>query len=301
MRSILPAVLFLVSCAHAPGGPWNPHKNAATKAAHQQVLSELESQQRTPASVTADLGANLADLNRLRPGKFSVFVFPKVSTIHHKTAEPVETYLGAPRAFEVSVIAENPCQQFIQRGLFASLTPRDVYPASLAENRSRRCAILEVTDLQLKNKARGALKPGDALMQRLFLDDAYQVYAVDSVLYETPRSNRTVRVLNDEKLAANSGLSLFPIDLPSRRAKVSTGVPADGFAASLDGVAVHQIRARHLRSFATPRCRGAVTTDRDVLGSQVRIGWCQGMPWPAFSETARFVSVTQPLSLGGQR
>lgn len=300
MRFTLSVLFLLTSCGHHHLKTWNPQKNAATQSVHRQVLDELDQQARSPAALVSDIGANLADLARIKPGKFSVYVFPKVTSLHHKTSEPVETYLGRPRAFEFSVIAENPCQQFLQRGLFAGLKPQDVFPVTLGENRTRRCAIIEVTDLQLKQKSRGLLKPGDTLMQRLFVDDAYNVYAVDAVLYDTPRANRTVRTLNDEKLASQSGLSLFPIDLPSRRAKVTSGDPLSAFKPLYDDVAVHQIRARHQRSFASTECQGAVSIERDALGSLVKVGWCRGMPWPAYSENARFLSVTQPLALGGR-
>lgn len=300
MRLTLSVLFLLVSCGHQALKPWNPQKNAATQSVHQQVLAELDQQERTPAALVADVGANLADLSRVRPGKFSIYVFPKITSLHHKTSEPVETYLGPPRAFEVSVVAENPCQQFLQRGLFARLRPQDAFPASLGESRGRRCAIIEVTDLQLKQKSRGLLRPGDTLMQRLFVDDAYTVYAIDAVLYDTPRSDRTVRLVNDENLSSQSGLSLFPIDLPSRRARVSAGDPLRAFGALFDDVAVHQIRARHQRSFVTPECQGAVSSERDALGSLVKVGWCRGLPWPSYSENARFFSVTQPLTLGGR-
>lgn len=300
MHFMLSVFFLLVSCSHHSLQSWNPRKNAATQSVHQQVLAELDQQQRTPAALVADVGANLADLSRIRPGKFSVYVFPKITSLHHKTSGPVETYLGPPRSFEFSVVAENPCQQFLQRGLFAGLKPQDVFPVALGENRSRRCAIIEVTDLQLKQKPRGLLRPGDTLMQRLFVDDSYTVYAIDAVLYDTPRANRTVRMVNDEKLSSQSGLSLFPIDLPSRRAQVSPGDPLGSFKPLFDDVAVHQIRSRHQRSFVSTDCSGAVSRERDALGSLVTVGWCRGLPWPAYSENARFLSVTQPLTLGGR-
>lgn len=301
MRFILPLFIIVSSCAHQPVTGWNPQKNAATQRMHEETLKALADDGRVPASPVPDLSVSLSDLNRVKPGKFEVYVFPKVSGIQNKTSDTTDVYLSQPRAFEVSVIAENPCRQFIQRGLFASLKPKDVFPSALADNATRRCAIIEVTDKRLKSIGRGELKTNDQLSMRLFVDDTYRVHAVDSTLYETPSKNRVVRIVNEENLSAFSGLSLFPVDLPSSRAKYVAGKPSEQFNSLLDGVAVHQIRNRFARNFAPVDCDGGVTSERDDYGSLVKVGWCKGMPWPAYTENARFFSVTQPLSVGGAR
>jgi hypothetical protein len=299
MRFILPVLFIVSSCAHQPVTGWNPQRNAATQKIHDETLQALANDGRVPASPVPDLSVSLRDLTRVKPGKFEVYVFPKVSGIQNKTSEMNDVYLSQPRAFEVSVIAENPCRQFIQRGLFARLKPKDIFPQTLAENVARRCAIIEVTDKRLKAIGRGTLKTNDLLSMRLFVDDTYRVHAVDSTLYETPSKNRVVRIINEENLSAFSGLSLFPVDLPSNRAKFVAGNPSEHFNSLLDGVAIHQIRNRYSRSFAPVQCEGGVTTERDDYGSMVKVGWCKGVPWPAYTENARFFSVTQPITVGG--
>lgn len=294
--------LFLATlawaCAHRSPQSWEPQKNAATQRVHQQVLAELSEEGRRPASPLVDLSARVSDLNRVRPGKFEVYVFPKVTSQTSKSLDGDEGYLAKPRVFEVSLVAENPCRQFIQRGLFANLRPQEVFPAELAERVERRCAILEVTDKRLRTIGRGELKLNDELKRRVFIDDSYRVHAVDHTIYETPAKNREVRVLNTEGLAMLSGLSLFPVDFPSARAKARATQLQGEFAALLDGIALYQL-GRLNKSFRAVDCEGSVLQDRDDLGSAVRIGWCKGMPWPAYVENERFFAVTQNVSLGG--
>jgi len=292
MRHLLSFLLFLGGCAQGPA--WK--KNAATERAHEKVMAELSSKDRRV--LASDFTANLADLSKVKPGKFEVYVFPKISEQNHKFAKGVDVYLGKPRAFEVSIIAENPCKQFIKGNLFASLKPATVFPAVLAEG-NRRCAILEVTDKSLRTADRARLKRNDVLLTRLFLDDEYQAHGIDRVLYETASQDRTVRALS-ENGRVSSGLSLFPVDLPPASAMFTESYPTQEFN-QLDGIAVHQIRKRHNRAFAPTSCRGGVMNYKDDYGSHVKLGWCSGLPWPTYIDNARFFSVTQPLSVGGVR
>jgi hypothetical protein len=267
---------------------------------HQEVLALLDSQGRTPASPAGDVGAKLVDLAKLRPGKFEVYVFPKLTNQTNKAMDADDSYLGKPQAFEVSVVAENPCKQFIQRGLFGNLRPADAFPTALA-NGDRRCAIIEVTDKRLRTINRALLRANDVLMTRLFVDDTYHVHATDRVIHLNAGTVRTIRALGTENSAGFSGLSLFPIDLPPQTAQFAAGKPADSFRTQLDGVTLYQIRRHHSRAFTTSQCSGGVMSYRDDYGANTRIGWCQGLPWPSFIENSRFVSVSQPLSVGGAR
>jgi len=296
MRLSLMLGLIVAGCAHGPS-VWSPQKNAATQLAHQEVLAQLESDGRAPASPATELGARLSDLNKVKPGKFEVYVFPKLSNQTRKSWDGEDTYLGKPQAFEVSVVAENPCQQFLLRGLFANLKPAQAFAANLADG-DRRCAILEFTDKRLRQLDRARLKRDDVLMTRLFIDDAYQVHATDRVIYQTASAVRTVRMVNSDEAAGFSGLSLFPVDLPAKKSSFVSGSPAQSFS-SIDGVALYQIRRHHLKSFSMPQCQGGVASYKDEYGANAKIGWCRDLPWPSFSETARFISVTQPLVVGG--
>ncbi len=299
MRLSLLLGLMLAGCAHGPS-VWSPQKNAATKQVHEEVLAHLESEGRVPASPSTELGARLSDLNKVKPGKFEVYVFPKLSNQTRKSWDGEDTYLGKPQAFEVSVIAENPCKQFILRGLFANLKPAQAFAATLAEG-DRRCAIIEFSDKRLRQLDRARLNRGDVLKTRLFIDDAYQVHATDRVVYQTASQVNTVRLVNSDETAGFSGLSLFPIDLPAKKSTFVTGSPAQSFNSQLDGVAVYQIRRHHLKTFSVPQCQGGVATYKDEYGSNAKVGWCRDLPWPSFSENSRFISVTQPLAVGGAR
>lgn len=291
------SLLLLTGCSifRASTSSWDPNKNAVTRASHQQVLDELDRERpRGPASGLDDLKVDFSDLGKVTPGKFEVYVFPKVSAQTNREVTDDEEYLGPPRVFEVTILAVNPCQQFLQKSLFAKLKPTEAFPAELGANSSRQCAIMEFTDKKLATVDKSLLKQDDQLMVRIFIDDAYNIHATDHVLFETRNQNRVIRRVSEQEVM-NSGLSYFPMDLP---AATSTSVK-DGvgrhFSRSLDPIAVHQIRKRYNQGFSSPQCEGVIFTSKDPLGGKAEVGWCRGIPWPSYSENRRFFSVTQSL------
>lgn len=274
---------------------WNHGKNAATKASHQEVLDELDrSSPRQPASALNELNVEFQDLRKVSPGKFEVYVFPKVSAQTNMEVSADEEYLGPPRIFEVSILAVNPCRQFIQEGLFGKLKPAEAFSSELATNPARHCAIMEIKDKKLATIDKGLLKQDDQLAVRIFIDDAYRIHATDHIIFETRNQNRVVRRLSDEEVST-PGLSYFPMELPAGNSRPVKTQVGKHFSKRLDPIAVHQIQKRYSRGFTAPQCDGALFSSKDPLGGKSEVGWCRGIPWPAYGENQRYFSVTQPL------
>ncbi len=289
---LFPVALVVVGCATpVPSVKDNP----VTARAHKQVVAELRADDRRPASPPPELGARLADLNRVRPGRFEVYVFPRLNNQNMKERLRTETYLGRPQVFEFSTVAQAPCRQFISGGMFRNLRAGEAFPAALGEGQ-RTCAILEVTSKKLREADRALLRRDDLMKIRLFLDDAYRVHATDHTFHDGGGRTRDVRILNEEGVASAVNLGLFPVDLPGEGARFSPTNPGSAFP-NLDRIAVYQINRRLRRGFSPPSCRGGVFDYSDGTGGPARVGWCQGLPWPSFIENPRFLSVTEPLSL----
>lgn len=301
MNRLLAGVLALLlsACATHSTAPIDQpeHMNPATRSAHDQVLEILKMRSdRTPASLRDTVGANLTDLNRIRPGRFEIYVFPKISNRNLKESRPVEEILGPPQVFDVSTIAEGPCQAFILKNQFAKLKPAEVFDPSLATDSKRRCGIVEVTSRKIAQMNRALVHRDDMLQVRLFLDDTYRVHGYDHAIYNDSRNVRMVRVKNTSNAPSFSGLTLFPIDMPGQGFKNSAADPGALVGRRLGTLPVEQIRNRYNRQFRIPSCQGVLSQGRDDYGQVLTVGWCRGMPWAHFIENSRFVAVTQPLS-----
>lgn len=287
-------LLLLQGCATFTS-PWSPQKNSATKQSHQEVMKELDSNfHREPASALNELNVDFTDLRKVSPGKFEVYLFPKVSSQTSKESLHKDIYLGPPKVFEVSIQVVGHCRQFISEGLFSKYKPSEAFPKELGSDSQRFCAIMEISDKRLSNIDKALLKQDDQLSVRLFIDDSYRIHAVDHILFETRNKNRLVRRVSEQE-TFTSGLSFFPMDLPTS-ASVSRKTELEShFSKKLDPIAKHQIQKRYSSSFSAPRCEGVVFTSKDPLGGNSEVGWCRGIPWPSYSENRRFFSVTQPL------
>jgi hypothetical protein len=291
------SIFLIASCSTLPKQSFNPNKNDATKFAHQQTIEVLnKSDKREPASPIIELNAKLQSLQKLSPAKFEVYVFPKVNSKINKDLKQDEEYLTQPKVFEISIVAVNPCRQFIHKSLFSKLNPKQVFPESLGVDDSRHCAILEVLDKNLAQINKSLLKADDQLAQRLFIDDEYTVYAIDHTIFESTNKFRMIRRIIEED-DFGSGLSLFPIDLPKKDAITKEVQLSKSYAKKLDSIALYQIQNRYNKNFASPNCLGVQFTSIDPLGGSSDVGWCKSMPWPSFSDNSRFFSVTQPLSI----
>jgi hypothetical protein len=293
-------LLAMVSCSQLPMAEqrWNPHKNAATENSHQEVIRDLEKHEgRKPATVSQIVSASFKNLNRIKPGKFEIYVFPKINSQHSKELNDEEEYLAPPQVFEVSVVAINPCHQFFQGKLFNKLEPQKAFSAEMAIEKSRQCGILEFTDKKLKTMNKSLLRPDDQLMMRIFIDDTYTIHATDHVIFESRNNNRVVRRIADGE-SIGSGLSLFPIDLPLDDAtNTDKQIISDHFNSKIDPVAIYQIKKRHAKDFTVTNCQGSIFRNKDPLGGKVEIGWCEGLPWPTLIDNGRFFSITQRLSV----
>lgn len=277
--------------------PYDPQReSAAYNRVHLEVVRLLSDDDRKPAAdLQEQLRIDLRRLSQIKPNKFEVYVFPKVHFEHLKTKENLETVLGRPQIFEVSVLAENPCREFF-RGLFASLRPQEIFSPQLSSESERRCAIIEVTSLRTKNLNRALVRPDDILSHRLFLDDQYILHGLDYLIYSQDRKLESVRVRTGQVAGSSSGLSLFPIDLPVFKAVRDVEFGSQGvlIRQKLDRVSMRQLRKLN-RGFAIPNCEGARVTYSDYFGQNQISHWCQGQPWPAIIENSKFLAVTQEL------
>lgn len=287
--------ILLTGCSTFQKPSFFYDKNEATKTMHREVLDQLSGNfHREPASALNELKVEFKDLNKVNPGRFEVYVFPKVSSAVNKSIQKDDEHLGPPRAFEVSILAINPCNQFIEKGLFAKLQPKEAFPRELAVNSQRQCGILEIKDKKLATVDKALLRPDDQLAVRLFLDDTYRVHAVDTILFESRNKDRVVRRIYEGEYLG-SGLSFFPMDLPTAQSKFANTELEARFSKNLDPIAKFQIKKRHSKTFVAPKCDGAVFTSKDLLGGKSEIGWCRGVPWPSYGTNSRYFSVTQPL------
>lgn len=289
---------LLMSCTSAQKADFGTDENAASRRAHDEVIEMLRARNegRKPASSPTELAARLTDLNQVRPGRFEVYVFPKVKNQNVKEATANEEILGSPQVFEVSLVAGSPCQTFAKGQLFNNLRPKEVFQVSDV-NPNQGCAIIEVTSRKLKSLNKALIYRDDLLQVRLFVDDAYRGHGYDYAIFNDSQNLRTVRTANNLSTPVSSGLTLFPIDLPSAESRVYPGDPGQVISQRLDAVAIGQIQRKFNRNFRIPSCQGAVFDSRDSSGSPVSIGWCRGMPWSHYIENARFIAITQPLSV----
>ena len=305
--------LLLAACSHSTEKveSSNVKKSDGYEAALEKAFAEIAeySTPRNPAAAPA--GINLRELGIVKPGKFKIYVFPVLRSqtlkstdddepLFKTAADEARSRLGPPLEYEVSTIAENPCVQFIERGLFAKHNPKQFFDPALAKNNDRRCAIVEVTAMRMKSADRSLIKRDDMLKTTLFLDDAYMLHGYEVEKFVSGRETKTVRVkTSDAQLVSTSGLTLFPVDIPTveilGRPNVRQGQLE--VARKLGKMGLAQIRKKYMRSFATSDCKGVEAVYTDYYGSRVSVGWCEGLPFPQYMENGRFLAITQPLSV----
>ncbi|MGE0633737.1 MAG: hypothetical protein AB7O96_15090 [Pseudobdellovibrionaceae bacterium] len=308
MCFIAMAISLFAACGHKPSKNYSHNPNSPT---YQNALDKAfgEMEQMTPRKPAQTNGFNLSALNKVKPGKFKVFVFPKINSMTSKSAEDESplfanekdekmSRLGKPQEFEVSTVAENPCFQFITGGLFAKLNAKDYFNSSLAEPKNRRCAILEVTSLKISKANRALIRRDDLLRTRVYLDDTYRVYGYEIEKFIDGQNTRLIKVKADGAQSASSGLTLFPIDIPSLDL-FQTGAGKAGsvpVSSKVDGMSLAQIRKMQ-GDFSANNCNGYQLKYTDYYGQAVEVGWCDGVPFPQYMENSRFVAITQPLSV----
>jgi len=267
-----------------------------TSRAHQEILDELnETSGRNPSAFALnELRINFKDLRFIQPAKFEIYTFPKISTQVLKDATSDEVYLGPPKVFVMNILAVNPCREFIRNGLFSKYRPEEVFPSHLSENNDRTCAILEIENSSLMKRNKSLLKQDDELVLRVFIDDLYKVHGIDHIKFRSRGNFKVIRRTSEfENL--NSGLSFFPIDLPVPNSETILTNVSRFFENSLDEIALFQIKHKFSKNFTRPFCEGAVFGHRDSFGKTVKVGWCKDTPWPTYTESDHFFSVSVPL------
>lgn len=297
------AALFPLACAHQSAPTETPYQAELARA-----FADVAHAQRTPATVPA--GVELGKLNRLSPGKFKVYVFPKITSDTQKSnaeSAPIHkdarleqlSRLGAPLEYEVSPIAIASCEQFIVRNLFAKHSPKEYFAAELAQDKNRQCAIVEVTSVNLRGANRALIKRDDQLRVRLYLDDRYRLHGTETEIYENGQRTRTVRVKSGGTKPASSGLSQFPIDIPTFDILGGKGAKQGRIETMrrLDKLAVRQIQRKYLREFQPAACNGTEAKYVDYYGGKVETGWCDGLPFPQYMDNPRFLAITQQLEV----
>lgn len=318
------AVLALTACAH-PGkqshlqAPAN-YQAALYAKAGAEITAEL-SDKRGPANTenwqVETLRARLGDLNKVKPGKFEVYVFPKMQTMTHKEVGSSEVILGKPKVHDVSLLAVTSCQFLIQQNGFAKYSPARYFKSDLAKDKKNTCAIIEVTSRDLKNLNRSLLRQGDVLTKRLYVDDKYNIYGLESDFYskEAKQSEGNIQTAGMKFTPgshATSGLDFLPVDLPSLTAldKIESASTSGVFASKgqrtdltfknqgllVDSVALRQI-SRLNKSYRAPNCSLRRLAYKDHYRKPVEMYWCEGQPWPQVVNSQQFVAVTQNISV----
>lgn len=305
MKTQFLVLLFLILSACS-----SPSKNesfesykknfAATSvtSAEEVAWKKFESKvRRNPTSILAqDLNYKLKDLNKIRPGKFEIYVFPKISTKHMKSTEFSDVLIGKPQVFDVSLLAYSACQKFIESDLFKKYHAQSFFRAEEL-NDDQGCAIVEITSRSLKKLNRSLISKGDILTYRLFLNDSYQVHGYEIDSFIDGQNLSVTSVKTDPKDPISSGLSLFPVDLPQAfvSEKLNQSKIQDLSIKWIDNIAINQIKRKLNSKFKIQDCKATLFEYEDYYGNTSKVAWCQGLPWPSYSENDRFVSITQPL------
>jgi hypothetical protein len=280
---------------------WQKAVEQAYKEAYSPETQPRQPAQSSNATGSMNLGIELADLRRISPGRFEVYVFPKSQDVTAKTGEPsLDPVLLSPIRNTVHIPAVSSCDQFLNRRLFSNdLRAHEAFePNLLPEPKSRQCAIVEVIDNHLQNLNKSLIMPGDLLGKRLFLDDEYRLHAEDTITHSSARELKTTRLFNLSDKGASSGLSFLATDLPGKsllqRMRIENINPRDY---GLDDIAIDMVRKKFNQKFSPQTCSGVLLTYINDWGEKTTVGWCQNSPWPYFVSNTRFLSVTQGLIL----
>lgn len=297
------ASLLIAGCAHQAPPSITPYQAELARA-----FDDISAGERAPASAPA--GVNLGALNKVSPGKFKVYVFPKINSDTQKSnaeSAPIHkdarleqlSELGVPLEYEVSPIAVASCEQFIAKDLFAKHSPKDYFAPELAQDKSRQCAIVEIVSVNLRSANHALIRRDDQLRVRLYLDDQYRLHGTETDIYENGHNLRTARMKSTGKKPASSGLSQFPIDIPSFETLGHEGVKHGRIETMrrLDKLAVRQIQRKYQREFQPVACDGVEARYKDYYGGKIEAGWCDGLPFPQYMDNSRFLAITQKLEV----
>lgn len=323
-RFFAASLLLLSACSHTSKHTEFKAPGDYQEKLYQKIGAEMAAEAnslRAPANEgwqLKTLKAQLGDFNKLRPGKFEIYVFPKIKTTSYKEVpDDTGVLLGKPQVAEVSILANTTCDAFLNRGAFAKLRPASYFARQLGQDKKNTCAIVEVTSRTMKDLNKSLLREGDVFAKRIYLDSSYNVYGIETDFYsrsakQNENNMKTVGLKLEAGSHSTSGLDFLPVDLPalSRVDALNQVVTNQVFSATagsgnftfksngtvVDRLAIRQI-SRLNKNFSPPKCSLRKISYKDHFRKSVEMYWCEGQPWPAVVDSLQFVAVTQNLSV----
>lgn len=307
--------ILMVGCSQVPHKIAGQAHSEYQQKLWQKVAREIDdetSTSRNPAaaeSVASKIGFQFGDL-RGKNKSFELYVFPKVSQMAAMNSlKSKEVYLARPVLMSVHVPYASNCSYL--KDHFNEIHPRKYFPQDLLDG-PRSCAIIEITNTRVKELSDPIRKDGDELRKRMYLDDQFRVYGIESDYYSSGPNGielKTAGLRYDGTGASTSGISFIPSEMIVM-ANVESMEPANSKSifvedvqsskslgynyppdrTMIDAIALRQIK-RLNRKFSPPNCQYQKISYRDLLGSPGRMFWCQGASWPTVVDTVNFVAV----------
>jgi hypothetical protein len=279
------------------------------------ILRDLaKGQSRKPAaeSILQEMKIQLLGLQKVSPKKFEIYVFPKDTKQTAKVASEVGTILGKPYKVSVSPLFLAKCSSFKNNG-FSKYNPLNYFPAELI-NSKRSCSIIEFTSLRLTGLPKDLWKVGDVQTKRIYIDDNYSAYGMETDVVQSGRDLTTTKHKLDPREGLSSALDGIPVDLPVFDSLFESDSSKENFslqnlatpehlrmaydsARPLDRMSLSQIKKLN-QKFELANCNGRTFAYKDSMRKNVKIYWCQGFAWPQAVETKQYFAVTQ--NLGGK-
>ncbi len=290
MRTLLPLILTcftLAACATASHDSTQSanatHGGEAWDHALDLAVADMSDPSRLPAS-EVDLTSTIhPDFQGLRR-ELKVVVLPKRSNQTEKSRAPLEIEYGPAMTYTFHATRLVPCKKLVREKINGS--PHIEVFGEEAAASGADCAILNVK--RTYPELRPAEYRHDLIAMTVYLDSQYRGYGLETQIgHDRKDIERNVIKLNPSE-GVSSGLSLFPVDLPSpghmaRAQLTAVSLPTDAYALKQLG-----------KAGASLGCtQGYEVRHRDAYGSPVRTVWCPGSRWPSLVETRRFLAVTK--------
>jgi hypothetical protein len=312
--------LLITGCAQHPKTSTTTRFNHDyNKALWAKVAQEIDTEiekSRQPAtaafqSIPALIGNKFSDL-RGKNKSFEIYVFSKMNNKAVKTNEsPLEVYLSKPIRMSVKVPYASGCAFLMSN--FKDFRAAQYFPANYADNKGLNCAVIEITNSRVAELNRPLLRDGDELKKRIYIDDQYRVFGVETDYY-SGQEGRLVLATSGQKFDGNSsttaGIGFIPAEMPSAISIEKTALKkvSEVFDSSMssakelsynyssdktviDAIALKQIQ-RLNKAFKAPNCEFREINYQDNLGRSNRMYWCQGAAWPSVVDSGNFVAVT---------
>lgn len=316
----LAIAMVLMSCAQSPQKSksvqhkYNPeYERALWEKVSQEIDYESERSRRPAASesMAALMNINFDDL-RQKNKSFELYVFAKMNNQAAKTQLGAkEVYLSKPIRMTVHVPFAAKCSFVIRN--FKDFHADKYYPAEFENDKDRGCAVIEITNNRVKDMQKPLLRDGDELKKRIYIDDQYHVYGVESDYYAGQEGSLELSSFGqkyDGTSSITAGIGFIPAEMVNSTSldKVETVKVSDIFVedinsaksqgynyssnkTTIDLIAMNQMK-RLNKKFAAPKCTMKEIRYQDNLGRNNRMYWCEGSVWPAVVDSGNFVAVT---------